>query len=238
MEPWSDVSADLYELIFSREDAHRHAERLHETIQERVPGATTLLDVACGTGWHLERLREWYAVEGIDLSPGMVRLASQRLPGVPIHEADMRSFDLGRTFDAVLCLSSSIAWMRTRQDLNRAVETMARHTGREGVLIIEPWDFPEERYEEGPWATTAHSPDRSVALLETTTLEGDTWLQETHYLIWMKESGIEHRVERQALGAFTKADHVAAFERVGLSVDFDPVGLLGRGLFIGTHRPE
>jgi hypothetical protein len=127
--------------------------------------------------------------------------------------------------------------MRTRQDLAHAVESMARHTDREGVLIIEPWDFPEEPYEEEPWATTVQAPDRSVALLETTTLEGDTWLEETHYLIWMKESGIEHRVERHALGAFTKADHVAAFERVGLSVEFDPVGLLGRGLFIGSRRP-
>ena len=46
MEPWSDRSADLYEFVFSRDDAHRHAERLHEIIEERAPGMRTLLDVA------------------------------------------------------------------------------------------------------------------------------------------------------------------------------------------------
>lgn len=233
MEPWSDRSAELYEFVFSREEAQRNAERLHELIQERKPRAQTLLDVACGTGWHLERFRNWYDVEGLDASPGMLRHARSRLPDVPLHEADMRSFDLGRSFDVVVCLSSSIAWMQTRADLVDAVGTMARHVNRGGLLAIEPWDFPEGANDE-PWLTTV-ADDRAVALLETTTLQGDTWRQETHYLIWSRDAGIDHLTDAHSLGAFTKADHEAAFTHSGLALEFHPDGLLGRGLFIGTH---
>lgn len=235
MEPWSERQADLYEFVFDREGAHRHAERLHEIIQERASGARTLLDVACGTGWHLERLRDWYEVEGLDHSPGMLVRARQRLPDVELHQADMRSFDLGRSFDVVTCLSSSVAWMPTLPDLFAAVGTMARHTNEGGLLIIEPWDFPEDASDE-PWLTTVEADDRAVALLETTTLQGETWLQETHYLTWSCDDGIEHLAEAATLGAFTRADHEDAFARAGLAVDFDPEGLLGRGLFLGTRR--
>jgi SAM-dependent methyltransferase len=235
MEPWSDRSADLYEFVFSRDVARRNAERLHEIIEDRRPGARSLLDVACGTGWHLERLGDWYEVEGLDASPGMLRHAQRRLPSVPLHQADMRSFDLGRSFDVVVCLSSSIAWMQTRTDLFGAVWTMARHTGEGGLLFVELWDFPKDAKGE-PWMTTVNSGDRAVALLETTTLQGDAWLQETHYLMWSCDRGIEHLEETATLGAFTKADHEAAFAEAELAVEFDPHGLLGRGLFIGTRR--
>jgi SAM-dependent methyltransferase len=234
MEPWSDRSADLYEFVFSREEAHRNADRLYEIIEGRVSGARTLLDVACGTGWHLERLRSWYEVEGLDVSPGMLRHARSRLPDVPLHEADMRSFDLGRSFDVVVCLSSSIAWMQARSDLVDAVGTMARHVNQGGLLMIEPWDFPEGASDQ-PWLTTVEADDRAVALLETTTLQGETWRQETHYLTWSRDAGIDHLTDVQTLGAFTKADHEVAFARARLAVEFHPDGPLGRGLFIGTH---
>jgi trans-aconitate methyltransferase len=235
MEPWSDRSADLYEFVFSHDEARRNAEKLHVIIQARRPGVRTLLDVACGTGRHLERLRDWYEVQGLDSSPAMLRRARERLPDVPLHRADMRTFDVGVSFDVVVCLSSSIACMQTKSDLIDAVGAMARHTNEDGLLIIEPWDFPEEANEQ-PWLKTAETDDRAVALLETTTLRGKTWQQETHYLMWSRDRGIEHLTESQTLGASSKADHEAAFARSGLSVEFDAEGLLGRGLFIGGRR--
>jgi SAM-dependent methyltransferase len=169
--------------------------------------ARSLLDVACGTGWHLERLREWYEVEGVDRSPAMLRHARDRLPDVPLHEGDMRSFDLGRTFDVVSCLSSSIAWMRSRQDLRRAVEAMGTHVRKGGLLLVEPWDFPADEPSDEPWVATKQTPDRVVTLMETTTLDGGAWVQETHWLDRKRPAPIEHRVEVHALGAFEKTDY-------------------------------
>jgi ubiquinone/menaquinone biosynthesis C-methylase UbiE len=43
--------------------------KLQAILQRYAPRAVSLLDVACGTGRHLECLREHYRVEGLDMSP-------------------------------------------------------------------------------------------------------------------------------------------------------------------------
>ena len=42
----------------------------------QAPRASSLLDVGCGTGRHLELLRERYEVEGLDVSPAMLSATS------------------------------------------------------------------------------------------------------------------------------------------------------------------
>jgi ubiquinone/menaquinone biosynthesis C-methylase UbiE len=76
-------------------DYAAEAEVLRALIQERSPDATSVLDVACGTGKHLEQFQRWYKVEGLDLDEGLLAVARQRLPDVPLHVADMTSFRLG-----------------------------------------------------------------------------------------------------------------------------------------------
>jgi SAM-dependent methyltransferase len=237
VEPWSREGAELYEAIHRLDDFRALAERVHGFVQLHAPGAATLLDVACGTGRYLEELRRWYEVEGVDSSPAMLALARERLPDVPLREADMREFDLGRVFDVVTCLSSSIAWMLTPSDLEGAVANMARHLREAGVLVLEPWDSPEDAgVAEGPWVATAEEPGRAVALMETTRLSGSAWAQESHYLIWTAAEGIHHRTERARLGAFTKGDYEASLRRASLDARWDRDGILGRGLHIGVKR--
>src|ERR687886_1611570 len=120
-------SARFYDAVYSWKDYAGEAERIHELVQARKPGATSLLDVACGTGAHLAELRGRYRCEGLDLDPDLLAVARERLPDVPLHEGDMRDFDLGRRFDAVTCLFSSIGYMQTVEELEGAVTAMARH---------------------------------------------------------------------------------------------------------------
>lgn len=165
----------------------------------------------------------------------MLERARSRLPEVPLHEGDMREFALGREFDAITCLFSAIALVRTVEGLRRAVATMASHLRRGGVLIIEPWDSPEEHPAEGkPWVEVVEDAGRIAVVMETSTLAGSVWNEDSHYLVWTPE-GIEHVHERSETGAFTRDDHLAAFRAAGLEVEHDPVGLIGRGLYIGVR---
>jgi len=102
------------------------------------------LDVACGTGRHLELLRRRYDVTGVDLSRPMLRLARQRLPGVRLELADMRHLDLGERFDVVSCLFSAIGYLRTESDLRRTFRSFADHLVPGGVVIISPWIGPAQ----------------------------------------------------------------------------------------------
>jgi ubiquinone/menaquinone biosynthesis C-methylase UbiE len=85
-------TAHVYDLLYQAagKDYAAESNDLHALIQERVPAATSLLDVACGTGGHLEYLRRWYEVVGVDLDPAMLRHGRRRLPGVRLVEGDMR----------------------------------------------------------------------------------------------------------------------------------------------------
>ncbi len=100
------TSADVYDVIYQWLPYDDEAARIIELVRERRPEAASLLEVGCGTGQFLVRLQDAFAVEGFDLSPQMLDVAAQRVPDAPLHLGDRRQLDLGRTFDAVACLSA------------------------------------------------------------------------------------------------------------------------------------
>src|SRR2546427_790317 len=71
----------------------------------------SLLDLGCGTGNHaLILAKRGYRVTGIDSSAGMLRVARSKARGqsnLAFVRADMRRFDLGRTFDAAICMDGA-----------------------------------------------------------------------------------------------------------------------------------
>ncbi len=139
-----DRSAHLYDLIYRFKDYEAESRDLVTIVGERAPNATSLLDVACGTGEHLRLVRSSFDhVEGVDVEPDMVALARAKLPDVVVTEADMRTFDLGRAFDVVTCLFSSIGYLADAEELRASVARMAAHLAPGGVLVIDGWIRPE-----------------------------------------------------------------------------------------------
>jgi len=231
-------SADLYDTIYRFKDYPAEAERVHELMAaRRGPGApATLLDVACGTGKHLEQLARWYGVEGLDLDPNLLAVAAARLPGVPLHQGDMTGFDLGRTFGAVVTLFSSIGYVRTEARLRRAVACLAAHLAPGGVLVVEPWFQPGAYLTGRPHALFVDEPDLKLVRMNASAIEGHLSVLEFHYLL-ATGAGVSHFTERHELALFTAEQYAAAFAAAGLAVEVDPDGLTGRGLFIGTWAP-
>ena len=223
-----DKSAHLYDLAYSFKDYAGESAWVREAIRARVPEARSLLDVACGTGKHLEQFRDVYTCQGLDLNPELVEIAKERT-GVGVRAASMDSFDIGERFDAVVCLFSSIGYSR---DLPGAIGSMARHLKPGGVLIVEPWLRPDQ------WvAGHVHVLDEEadgVRLLRMTTsrVEGSQSVLDMHYLV-ASPSGIEHLVETHWMTLFTLSEYESAFLASNLTFEFDEVGPIGRGALIG-----
>jgi SAM-dependent methyltransferase len=157
-------SAQIYDAVYSAKDYAGEARRLKAFIAEHKRSAgNSLLDVACGTGGHVPYLRDEYAYEGLDLDPQILAIARERNPGIVFHQGDMCDFALGRQFDVVTCLFSSIGYAGVVAKLEQAVATMARHLLPGGVLLVGPF-FPPEAWQVGePHAIFVDQPDLKIA---------------------------------------------------------------------------
>ncbi|MCX7022494.1 MAG: methyltransferase domain-containing protein [bacterium] len=231
-----DVTARYYDKIYAFKDFPAEAERLLSFIRKLRPQpGGRLLDVACGTGAHLVHLREHYEVEGLDLSAVMLETARKKLPGVAFHEADMTDFELGRRFDVVTCLFSSIGYVVTGEKLHRAVGCMARHLVPGGVLALEPW-FTPERWNVGKvHLLTVDEPELKIARVSTSFVEGRLSYFDLHYLV-ATPGGTEYGLERHEMGLFEREEIVGALRAAGLEPFYDAQGLDGRGLHLGLKK--
>jgi ubiquinone/menaquinone biosynthesis C-methylase UbiE len=223
-----DRSAHFYDLAYSFKDYADESAWVRSAIHARVPGARSLLDVACGTGKHLEHLRDEFDCQGLDLNPVFVELAQQRT-GVKVHGASMDSFDIDERFDAVVCLFSSIGYTG---DLPGAVRSMARHLNPGGVLIVEPWLRPDQWVAGQVHVLDQEADGVRLVRMTTSSVEGSQSILEMHYLV-ASASGIEHLVETHRMTLFTLAEYESAFLAADLAFEFEQDGPFGRGALIG-----
>jgi SAM-dependent methyltransferase len=229
-------TAAYYDKIYSFKDYAAEARQVIQLVDVQLgSGATRLLDVACGTGHHLSHLKQRFHVEGLDLSEELLAQARQRLPGVDFHHADMVAFDLGRTFDVITCLFSSIGYVETLERLDVAIASMARHLAPGGLLLVEPWFTPEGWHPNTVHSVFVDEPEFRMARINTSFQDGRISYFDLHYLIGTPTK-TEHFVEHHRLGLFTREETEAAFRQAGLDVTYDEQGLTGRGLYTG-RRP-
>jgi SAM-dependent methyltransferase len=228
-------SVQFYDALYHFKDYTSAAKQLQSILQQHHPTAKTLLDVACGTGKHLEHLRDYYQVEGLDLSPDMLKIARQRCPKVPFHRASMIDFRLEYSFDVITCLFS-VAYVKTRENLEKTVDCMVRHLRPGGIVVIEPFISPENYWTGIITANFVDEPDLKIAWMYTSDVpEGRVAVLDIHYLVGTPE-GVDYFTERHEMGLFTHEEYLEAFRKVGLEVHYDPTGLFGRGMYLGVSK--
>ena len=223
----------LYDAIYSFKDYAKEADMLRQIISSKKKSAgNTLLDIACGTGKHIEHLKHHFQCEGLDNSPELLKAARERNPECEFHDGDMIFFDLGRWFDVVACLFSAIGYVRTFEALKSTLMRFSMHTAPGGLVVVEPWLFPDKFIEGHLGMNTVDEPYYKVARMNTSHRVGDISVLEFHYMCGSPD-GIEVWSDRSELGLFSLAEYTVAFEEAGLEVEFQPEGFDNRGLFIG-----
>lgn len=232
--PHYSVLNRLYDRIYAFKDYAGESGRLRDLIRERAPAARTLLDVACGTGMHLQHLRAWFEVEGVDLDPELLAIAGERLPGVPLTVGDMTTLELGRRFDAVTCLFSAVGYVVTEERLRATAAALARHLEPGGLLVVEPWLTPEAWRDGHVGAVFVDDEELKLARINSARREGRVSVLELHYLVGTP-AAVERFEETHRLGLFSEDEYRGAFEAAGLQVEHDPEGLTGRGLWIARR---
>ena len=228
-----NASAEYYDVIYTAfKDYAAEVAQVTTLLRRLNSRCHALLDVGCGTGEHARRLAgEGFAVDGLDIEPAFVRIASQKHPAGRFVVADMSDFHLPGRYDALLCLFSSIGYLCTLDRVTRALTCFREHLAPGGVALVEPW-FPPGVFEANREIT--HSGDaQGVRVSRHARTEVTGTLSRLVFEYEIEDHGEIRRVsEVHELGLFTTGEMIQAFLEAGLDVQHDPEGLTGRGLFI------
>ncbi|WP_313895944.1 class I SAM-dependent methyltransferase [Streptomyces sp. YIM 98790] len=230
----------LYDALYQGrgKDYAHEASVVAKHIRARRPAAVSLLDVGCGTGAHLEHLvAEFPDAAGVDIARGMLDVVRARLPRVPVHLADMRNLRLGRSFDAVVSLFCAPGYLSGTDELDTAVGAMARHLVPGGVLVLEPWWFPDNFTPGHVGRVLTTAGDMTVARVTHTVREGFTSRMTAHYLVARPHTGVRHFSDTHVMSLYSREQYASALTRAGCSVEYIEGEYPGNGLFVGVRQP-
>lgn len=140
-EAWSRLTSDA-PVSRIRATVREGRDRMRGTLLSWLPDdmrGMRLLDAGCGTGMlALEAAKRGAEVTAIDLSPTLVGLARDRLPGtlkVDFRVGDMLDPGLGQ-FDHIVSMDSLIHYKAA--DMVRALELLTDRTGSSVVFTFAP----------------------------------------------------------------------------------------------------
>lgn len=132
-EDYAEQYAERFRRLAARGSGSVHGEA--DFVAGLVPAPARVLDAGCGTGRVAIRLHELgYDVVGVDVDASMLAMARRDAPELPWHEADLSTFDLGRTFDLVVVAGNTIPLLELGT-LPATAARLAAHVDEGGWLV-------------------------------------------------------------------------------------------------------
>lgn len=199
--------AQYWSLISPVEEYASEADELLRLLRERRPSARTLLELGSGGGHVAHYLARHFECHLTDLSEAMLASSRRLNPGCTHMLGDMRTLDLGRSFDIVLAYDA-IDYMTTEEDLCAAVDTAWRHLAPGGLACFLPDDLAET-FEPGTDVSGSDAPDGRGARLfewaEPVAPGGSVATVHYSFLIRDRDGTTRSYYERHVFGLFARA---------------------------------
>ena len=130
--------AEWWPLFSAPEDYAEEAAYFARVLSEACdPPPRTVLELGSGGGNNALYLKSKFEMTLVDLSPQMLAVSRALNPECEHREGDMRTVNLGRTFDAVF-IHDAISYMTSVEDLQAAIHTAYQHCRAGGVALFVP----------------------------------------------------------------------------------------------------
>ena len=128
------------------------AAAVRDVIDQQLGGPPTgkqwrILELGAGGGHTLFHLKNQYECTAVDLSQPMLDNCKTLNPKVRCVQGDMRTLELGETFDAVL-IHDAIDYMLDEDDVLATLRTAAAHLRPGGIALIAP-TYVRETFVDG-----------------------------------------------------------------------------------------
>ena len=225
-----------YDLIYSQKDYKKEVEAVKKLVSKHQKSkGNDLLEVACGTGRHAQHLQDDFNILATDVNAEMLRMARRNVKGVRFRQSDMLTLNLGREFDVIICLFSSIGYIRTYANLRKTINNFAHHLKTGGVAVIEPW-YTKSTYTVGwPHLSTYCDDNVKIARECVSRIRGDVSIMEMHYLIAERNKSVKHYVDLHELGMFEPEKILLFMKEAGMKSKFLRTGMFkDRGMYVGV----
>ncbi|MGB1205143.1 MAG: class I SAM-dependent DNA methyltransferase [Chitinophagales bacterium] len=232
---YQEKVAYYYDLIYEFKDYGKDAETLHKIIaKHKQTAGNELLEAACGTGKYTPFLSEKYNYTGFDLSQNMVNVAQRKFPEQAFLQADMLDFSLDKKFDIIVCLFSSIAYLKTYENLQTALENFYKHLKKDGILIVEPFIDAKDYTDGFLGLTTVDKPDIKISRQNLCERVGDVSVMDMHHLVTTAK-GTEYFVEQHELALYDTPKAIAMMQQIGFAAHSVPSALIkSRHVWVGV----
>lgn len=99
--------------------------------------AGSILELGCGTGNNLQKLRKDFKVSGTDISKEMLKIAKNKVKGCSFYLQDIRDFDLMQKFDVIVCLYDTINHLLLLNEWKKLFRNAATHLNEKGLFIFD-----------------------------------------------------------------------------------------------------
>ncbi len=227
--------AKYYDLLYSWKDYKKESNEVLKVIKKfKRNNGKKLLDVACGSGKHLEYFQKIYRCTGTDINKGILNEAKKRLPKITFKVADMRRFNMHEKYDVVTCLFSSIGYVTDIKGLKNSIKNFSEHLNTGGVLLIEPWIEKKTWETRSNHMTTYNSEDIKIARLHVAERKGNLSIMNFHYLIADKDK-IIYKIDKNVMLLLTHKELISLMRKNGLKTyKYTKGEFSGRALLVGV----
>ncbi|NEP79449.1 MAG: class I SAM-dependent methyltransferase [Okeania sp. SIO3B3] len=183
-----DSINDAYDLVYT--DVHEKVPFVVDILQKYQK--QEILELGCGSGLFTIPLKQQgFNIEGLEISPEMLKVTQKKEPDLKLHQGDMRSFNLPKSFDAILILSSTLTLLQNQQEMNQCLSCSYEHLKTGGILFLE---LPNHRVEieKSNLTQEIYANEHSSIVVVTQSLKIENFWREYWYIF------------RQGLGEFQK----------------------------------
>ncbi len=110
----------------------------------------------------------------------MIKVTQGKEPNLKLHQGDMRSYNLQKSFETILILSSTLVLLQNNEEIGECLQRTYEHLTPGGMLFLElPNHLVEVKNSEGTQEVHTNE-DRSIVVVIQSSKTDNCWREAWH----------------------------------------------------------
>ena len=207
--------AKYYDKVYADKDYAGEAKFIEWVVKKhKTSKGKKLLDIACGTGNHIQYLKENFTITGFDLNPEMLKLARKKFPKVKFLKGNMKKLALNDKFDVILCMFAAIAYNLNYIELENTLKKFYDHLQPGGIVLFDLHIHEDYFLRDRVRVQTVVEKDLQLARISTSPAHKP--ILDLNMVFLIKEKGkVDFEIDQHQMGLFDVEKIKKSMSQVG-----------------------